>query len=161
MISNRLQKQTNANYCMPSIKNMPLKRSNLQIENSIAEEVKSTKKFDHTKELFASFSRTKPSTHRSLHYRTLSRNHILNISDTNDCSPYMKLSKTAKNEALSHFKDPELDSSINPRIGGYVKNLKQTKRSLTIAINMLKSHTSKDKDDAAATSMLKFMGLCF
>ncbi|KAG2235354.1 hypothetical protein INT48_004973, partial [Thamnidium elegans] len=113
--------------------------------------------FKDVKRLFYSINHTKPRNFKVLYYKTLSRNHILDISDTTPGSPLMLLTNNVRTNIIESFKGPEFDKRELENLVKLVKNMKTTNRGLKTALNQLKLITKKDSDTTTSTSVLKFI----
>ncbi|KAI9342413.1 hypothetical protein BD770DRAFT_204888 [Pilaira anomala] len=76
------------------------------------------KRFGDIKGLFNSISHMKPKNFKTLYYKTLSRNHILDISDTAPEAPFMLLTNGLRTHLIQSFKGKE----PNPNYKGMVES---------------------------------------
>lgn len=78
--------------------------------------------------MFSSISHTKPTNYKTLYYKTLSRNHILDISDTSLGSPLMLLSSNLRNAIVEPSKGPEFEGKELDHVMKHAKSNKTTNR---------------------------------
>ncbi|KAI7867564.1 hypothetical protein BDF14DRAFT_1983690 [Spinellus fusiger] len=107
--------------------------------------------------LFNSFNHKKPTKYRQLYYKTLSRNHILDLSDASPGSPITLLDNALRENIISDSKEPEFEERDLKQIDKHLRNMKKNRRGLNVTIVNLKTISSSNMGINTAASIVKFV----
>ncbi|KAI7867571.1 hypothetical protein BDF14DRAFT_1802310 [Spinellus fusiger] len=88
---------------------------------------------------------------------SLSRNHILDLSDASPGSPITLLDNALRENIISDSKEPEFEERDLKQIDKHLRNMKKNSRGLNVTIVNLKTISSSNMGINTAASIVKFV----